>query len=338
MKPQSRVPITVITGFLGSGKTSLLNHIIHHNQSEQLAVIINEWGDEPLDHLLVESVDEELVLLENGCVCCTVRSDLVESLFRLVERRDRGDIPAFQRVVIETTGMADPAPVMHAIMTEEALTPHYYFDALITTVDALEADTTLDEYPESRKQVSLADRLVITKSSLLPRGFTTDSLVKKLGTMNRVADILHAGDDLKPEQILNTGLYDEDKNKAAVNRWLTDLAYQPEHDGVHHDREIKTFTVVHEASISRAVLGMWLSELVRDHGNELLRLKGMVRVDDTTGPVIIHGVQHRFYPPVSLAEWPDENDHTSRIVFIVKNLEKSTVVALLEQIEQRFSQ
>lgn len=329
------LPVTVLTGFLGSGKTTLLNRLLGESRQDRMAVIVNEFGAVALDNLLVETVDEELVLLGSGCVCCSVRGDLVDTLLDLKSRVEQGDIPRFERVLLETSGLSDPAPIMHALMTQPSIAGAYYFDSLVTVVDAEHGSETLRQYPEAIKQVAFADRLVMTKTDIASGEQATRVRAQVLD-INPGMDVVDAQSEaFSTASVFGVGLYDAALRRADPERWLHSAAVQLAMPH-RHASGIESYCIERDRPMNRAVLGMWLSELVRDHGNLLLRIKGIVQVDDTPGPLVVHGVQHRFYPPLRLAEWPSA-DHHSRVVFIVRGLARPVVEDLLADIERRLA-
>ena len=317
------LPTTLITGFLGSGKTTLLNGLLAHEGMADTAVIINELGEIGLDHLLIESAFEDAVLLKSGCICCTVRGDLVDTLISLAERRARGEIPEFSRVAIETTGLADPAPILHTIMAEPRLQPLYRVDRVVTTVDAANALSQFDEHYEAAKQAALADRLVLTKTDLVSDE-VRDTVLARLRTLNPFApvaivvqgevtpDLLFADDEPGPD-------LRRDRLAAAAA-----LGHEHHHDDgdedhLAHHHGISTVSVVRDEPVSWPRLRAWLTALASLKGPDLLRVKGIVNVAGRAGPVVIHGVQHVFHPPVELKTWPDA-DRRTRLVFITRNI------------------
>jgi G3E family GTPase len=319
------LPTTLITGFLGSGKTTLLNGLLAHDGMADTAVIINEFGEIGLDHLLIERAFEDAVLLKSGCICCTVRGDLVDTMASLVERRDRGEIPPFSRVAIETTGLADPAPILHTIMAEPTLQPLYRVDRVVTTVDAANALSQLDAHYEAAKQVALADRLVLTKTDLVSAA-TRDAVLARLKALNPLAPVaiviqgqvspdLFFGDDA-PGPDLRPG-------RMAAAAALGHEHQHDEHDGdrdhMAHHHGISTMSVTRDEPVEWPRLRAWLTALASLKGPDLLRVKGIVHVAGRAGPVVIHGVQHVFHPPVELKAWPDA-DRRTRIVFITRNI------------------
>ncbi len=346
--PAEPIPLTVLTGFLGAGKTSLLNRLITDPALADTAVIINEFGEIGLDHLLVKPIKDGVVLLQSGCLCCTLRGDLVDALEQLLRDLDNGRV-AFRRVILETTGLADPAPVLQTTMAHPYLVMRYRLDGVITVVDAVNGAATLDEHMESVKQVAVADRLVLTKTDLIDtpeRRAAKERLVRRLRALNPAAPILDAAaDEATPQRILGCGLFDPDRKIPDVKRWLAAEAYaehaapgdhhDDHHDGHHHDvnrhdERIRAFSFAADAAIPAAMFEMFLDLLRSVHGPNLLRLKGVVKIAETPeSPLVVHGIQHIFHPPVRLPRWPD-HDQRTRIVLITRDLDPNAVKRLFD--------
>lgn len=337
-EPDSLVQVSLLTGFLGSGKTTLLNKLIKHPKMGETAVLVNEFGEIGLDHQLVEKIDDETVLLNAGCLCCTIRGDLARALRELFIKRVKGDIPQINRVLIETTGLADPAPIIHTLMTDPVIANRYALDGIITTVDAVNGDLQLDQHPESIKQAAVADRLVLTKCDLADEDAIT-LLERGLDHVNPGAPVTRVVmGDIDPDVLFNTGLYDPKTKTADVRRWLREEAYLDrdggaahghDHDHGHddvnrHDERIRAYCITHDAPLHWNALVAWIRTLIEQHGDRLLRIKGIVNVQGQDAPIAIHGVQHLFHDPVQLAGWPDD-DRRSKIVFITRDLDPSVV-------------
>lgn len=332
------IPVAVLTGFLGAGKTSLLNFLLKDPLLSNACVIINEFGDVALDHLLVEKSDDTVIELSSGCLCCTIRGDLIDTMHDLLKRRDEGSLKAFDRIVIETTGLADPAPVLHTVMREPVLLARLRLQGVITAVDAANGMATLDAHAEAVKQVAVADRIVLTKVDLLSGREGEDMLfaiIARLRKLNPTARLLTTHrDEATAERLLNMGLYDPMKKTPDVKAWLAaenlkaHARHHHHHDVSRHDDHIRSFSFREERAISPQGLELFMELLASCHGPNMLRMKAIVKVDDQPEkPVVLHGVQHVFHPPARLAAWPDD-DHATRMVFIVKDIEKKEIESL----------
>lgn len=342
------IPVSVLTGFLGSGKTSLLNTLLKSPILSNACVVINEFGEIGLDHLLVEKSDETIVELSSGCLCCTIRGDLIDTLNSLLDRRAAGTLKAFDRIVIETTGLADPAPVLHALMRDELLLQRVKLEGVITVVDGFNGMSTLDQHVEAVKQVAMADRIVLTKLDLLEGKQGEDMLfaiIARMRKLNPSARLLttHRG-EAKAEHLFNTGLYDATKKAPDVQGWLAiesiERAEKAKHNHQHghghhhdvsrHDAHIRSFAFRDKRPISPQGLELFLELLTSYHGPNLLRMKGIILTsDDPTKPLAVHGVQHVLHPPVRLAAWPPGEVET-KLVFIVKDIEKAAIEGLFK--------
>jgi len=343
--PRDPIPVCVLTGFLGSGKTTVLRHLLAHPAMEETAVVVNEFGEVGLDHHLLESGSEDTVLLNSGCLCCTVRNDLVQTLRMLFKRRARREVPAFRRVVIETTGLADPAPILHTLMTDPVLAEWFRLDGVIATVDAVAGAATLDRHPESVKQAAVADRLLLTKPDLAAAALR-DSLAARLRDLNPAAallDVLNGA--VEPAALFNAGLYDPETKSADVRRWLKAEAYAAAgaahgqgrshghehghgHDVNRHGDGIRAFSLRYDRPLDWDRFNDWIDMVIAAYGANLLRVKGLLDVAGSDRPLVIHGVQHVFHAPVALDAWPDAERGT-RLVFITRDLDPAAFARTL---------
>lgn len=307
-----RTPVTVLTGFLGSGKTTLLNGLLRQQALADSAVIINEFGEIGLDHLLVERVDGEMVVLQSGCVCCSVRSDLEAALRKLLAERDKGTIPAFRRVMLETTGLADPAPIMQMLLANPLVAHFCTLGGVVATVDAPYGARHLAEMREARKQVALADRIVLTKLDLEPGARA--ALERSVRNLNEAAPLLAAehGRIAAGEVISAT---------AATSRVAEEIGHHHEHA---HTPEVESFVLTADSPLDWLAVQSWLAQVRASFGERLLRVKGILNLRDEDAPVVVHGVHHVFHPPVRLERWPGE-DRRSRLVFIVRELDPAPI-------------
>lgn len=302
----SRRPVTIVTGFLGSGKTTLLGRVLSEPSMADTAVLVNEFGEVGLDHHLLRRVDERTLLLGSGCVCCTTREDLIEALLELLDLDQRGEIPHLHRVVVETTGVADPAPILHTIFADPVLQHHFSVDLVLTTVDAINGDLHLDRNPESVKQVTAADKIVVTKTDVA-EPVAVRSLLSRLAAINPSARILEAAfGEIDVGELFRVG-----DTPARVIR--APLAGEP-----HDVGETYSVSLTFDGSVDWTAFGIWLSMLLHARGEDVLRVKGLLDVGEA-GPVVVNGVQHTIHPPEHLDRWPDEN-HRSRIIFITKSI------------------
>jgi len=332
----SPIPVSVLTGFLGAGKTTILNRLLKDAALSDTAVIINEFGDVAIDHLLVENSSDGVIQLADGCLCCTVRGELVDTLADLVDRLQTGRIARLKRVIIETTGLADPAPVLQSIMGHPALVEAYRLDGVVTIVDAVNAEATLDDHVEAVKQVAVADRLVLTKTDLVTDISQMAALKLRLRSINRAAPIVQVP-EADYASLFDCGLYNPETKSADARRWLGEEAdharhdhhpghqHEHEHHNHRHDARIRSFSLVHDRPAPYSAIEMFLDLLRSAHGDKLLRMKGIIElVDDPSRPLVVHGVQRLLHPPVRLPAWPDGTRGT-RLVLITLDMPQDYV-------------
>jgi G3E family GTPase len=325
------VPVNVITGFLGSGKTSLLRHLLAAPELSDCAVLINEFGEIGLDHHLVERVEGDLVLLQSGCICCTIRGDLAATIRELWDKRERGEVTAFRRLAIETTGLADPTPILATVMSEPQIRHHFRLGNVVTTVDAVNGAGQRERQAEWLKQAAVADRLVVTKADLAAPEATL-ALEAMLRAINPAAALFRSANAPPPaDALLGADSFDPTRKPAEVQGWLAAEAasegrheHGHAHDVTRHAGGIRSFAVTFEEPIEWGAFGIWLGMLVASHGEEVLRVKGILRVAGSETPVVVHAVQHLVHPPAHLDRWPGE-ERRSRLVFIVRDLDPALI-------------
>ena len=306
------IPVVVLTGFLGSGKTTLLQRLLTFPELSDAAVLVNEFGEIGIDHHLVQYADEDLVMLANGCICCTIRDDLGKAMRDLLERRSNGAIPPFTRLFIETTGLADPVPVLHTLMTEPVVDKAFRLTRIVTTVDAVNGETHLARQPESAKQAAVADRIVVTKCDLAVEG-SVSRLRERLRRLNPEAPILTAPSPaFRLDALLGGEDSTLDERPDNVRAWLDEEAYGASDAASHHhhrpldvnrhDERIAASCLVFDEPIDWAAFCVWLTMLLHGRGEDVLRVKGIINVPRLAGPVLINGVQHIIHPPVHLGK------------------------------------
>jgi len=364
--------ITVITGFLGSGKTTLLNRLLKHPAMSEAAVIVNEFGEIGIDFDLVKQSSENVIQLENGCLCCTVKGDLIDTFRDLHLQRQGGLLPKFNRVVIETTGIADPGPVLQIILTDPLVSTCYSLDGVVTTVDAVNGLDTLDRFPESVKQAAVADRIILTKEDLVEElGLgNTDALRARLRALNPAAPILAVrGGNIEPSELFGFGMFDFEAKHIDVKAWLNAEAYAAPPDDAallklqrsgniegepqasvaqayaaqghtpqvvdhHHDPLIRSFVWLRDEPMTLDMLRLFLDGLAKEAGPDLLRVKGIVNVVERPDqPAVIQGAQLIFHSLDWLPAWPSD-DRRTRIVFITRGIEQAYIEDTFALIER----
>ncbi len=325
------IPVNLLTGFLGSGKTSLLQRLLTDPALADTAVLINEFGEVGLDHHLLERIDTHTVLLRSGCLCCTIRGELADAMRDLHSRRERGLVPPFRRLAIETTGLADPFPVLTTIHAEPMLKHHFRLGNVITTVDAVNGRGQLERHSESVKQIAVADRIVLTKTDIADAAEIA-ALGDRIRRLNPAAPVYRAAEGvLDADALLARDSFDLAVEGTALRRWfgaempagVHDHGHADQDRNRHHD-DIDAFALTFDQPLDWTMFGVWLSMLLHRHGERVLRVKGIVAVAGEVAPVAIHGVQHLVHPPVHMRAWPDA-DHRSRMVFIVQGLDPMAI-------------
>lgn len=331
------IPVSVLTGFLGSGKTTILAHLLRDPALGDTAVIINEFGDIGLDHDLIETSDETLVTLTTGCLCCKMQGDLVATLQDLLTRSDAGEIEPFARVVIETSGLADPAPILQGLMVDEVAANNFSLARVLTVVDAVNGEATLARQSEARKQVAVADRLVLSKTDLLSETDLADGdlasikdAVRSFNTSVPLQTVRHG--KLDPAELFPASGASIDAEAILESASVADQSHGDQNAHAHPHDTISTFAIVRDQPVSAVALSLFLEALADHCGSDLLRLKGLVRIaEHDAQPAVIHGVQHVFHPPVWLDVWPSD-DRRTRIVFIASGIDQAWVEALFDAI------
>jgi G3E family GTPase len=325
------IPVTLLTGFLGAGKTTLVSKVLADPRFSDTAVVINEFGEVGLDHVLVEAAPETIVEMTSGCLCCTVRGDIRQSLVMLLERSERGELPLFSRLIIETTGLADPVPVIHTLMADPRLVRRYRLAQIVTVVDAVNGLSTLINHEEAQKQVAVCDRIVLTKTDVQT---LSEGLAEKLHALNPAATLtdVHSAEFNLRELADDAAHFSPDGKSVDVLAWLNAEKY--EHDHHHHAHDvnkhsdsIQSYCLTIEAPMSRFAFSVAFELLAANQGPDLLRVKGIVKLaEHPDQPVVIHAVQHIVHPPRRLDAWPSDDTRT-KLVFITNNISKESMQA-----------
>ncbi len=333
MNQINQIPVTVITGFLGSGKTTLLSSILKKKEMQKTAVIINEFGEIGLDHALIEHTDENIVELQSGCICCTIQGDLNKTLIDLFDKMMNGKVSSFNRILIETTGLANPVPIIHTLMSSIELIRIYSLDGVITVVDSINGEKTLDLHEESLKQLALAEKIILSKTDIVDKD-EINSLIYRIKEINPVSQIVFSKfGNIPLEEIFGLGAYDPYKKSEDVKKWLAaekykDKKHHHHHDVNRHNENIRAFSMMSEKPVNMIAFSFFRDMITAALGANLLRMKGIINIAGEEHPAVIHGVQHIFHPVQWLETWPD-NDRRTKLVFITQNIKK-------EQIEDFF--
>jgi G3E family GTPase len=332
----SKIPVTIITGFLGAGKTTLVSKLIQHPDMNRVAVVINELGEIGIDNDLVSMSSENISLLSNGCICCSVRTDMQETMRELFAKRMVGEIPEFDRIIIETTGLADPAPILQTLLSDALFEAQFRLDGLVTLVDGFNGLMQIEQQMETCKQIAVADLILITKSDLLESS-GKQALELAIRSLNPQAPMLFVlNGEIEPKRLMNLGLASSrsvektlgflgsllESNNESTDSYLGDFAKR-------HNQGIKTVSLRFQDPFSWEAASAALELLTNLRGSDMLRVKGIMNIDGK--PVVIQGVQHIFHPPVTLDKWPSD-DHDTRIVFITKNIEAELIKSLFNAV------
>lgn len=336
-KSATRMPVSLITGFLGSGKTTLLNRALGDRRMARSLVLVNEFGEVGLDHLFMQSVAGDMVLLQSGCVCCTIQGDLDKTLRDIARRRQNNETPPFDRVLLETTGLADPAPILALLLNNPMISHDYRLDGVVTTVDAINGGRQLDEHQEALKQAAVADRLLVTKTDLAEIAASA-AVRARLEELNPGAQLYEVvGGEIDPALLFDSGPFDPAGKGDKVRQWLNAEAHEGhdhghhQHDHHHHDRSrhdahIGSFCLTFDQPLDWDAFNRWLMAVRASWGDKLLRVKGVLNIVGENQPLVIHGVHRTFHPPTLLKSWPD-SDRRSRLVFITRDLDRAAVEA-----------
>ncbi|WP_407965478.1 CobW family GTP-binding protein [Bartonella sp. C271] len=322
----TRIPVTLITGFLGSGKTTLLNYLLRDPLLANSAVIVNEFGEVSIDHLLVEKTTEGIIELTNGCLCCNLRSDLVDTLVDLIDYTQTKHLKQLNRIIIETTGLADPAPILQILLSHPLLTQALDIDAVITTFDALNAPPILESHPEIQKQLAFADKIILTKTDLTDHTIPLDFLTNKLKALNPTAQIITShSDQCSPHELINKIIWNKREGNIELKKWLPTVS----HDHSHY-QNFRAFSLDCNEPLYPATLKIFLNLLKDLYGEKLLRVKAIIALQDNPhSPLILHGVQTFFHPPIRLPAWPKGITKT-RFVIITHSVEKEAIQKLFD--------
>ena len=336
-KLNTPIPVTLLTGFLGSGKTTLLNQLIR--LLPHTAIVMNEFGEVGLDHQLLEKTDGPLALLAGGCVCCTVKGSLSPTLKNLFMSASNGSIPAFERVIVETTGIADPTPIIETLINDRWVAARFQLQGVVTTIDAVLGEQQLDSYEEALKQVAVADRLIFTKTDLAQPD-QIETLIARVKTINQSAPMLSViKGAVDPADILHASAYNPAGNAIEVKSWVSDARFTPASRGTlvatnsvahaPHDDRIQSYSIYRDEPLEWDALYAALKKMVSFSPKHILRVKGLINLKGKNNPTVVHGVQHVLYPPVELSEWPDQ-DHRSRLVMITYDFDPAVAQQLID--------
>jgi G3E family GTPase len=331
----ARLPISILTGFLGSGKTTLLSRLLSSPSMNATAVLINEFGEIGLDHLLVRAVHGNTVVLQNGCICCSIHEDLQRALRDLIDGKLAGPVSALDRAIIETTGVADPVPIVRTLIGDPMLCNQIRLANIITTVDSVFGTGQVDRHGPALRQAAIADRIVLTKTDIADAAGVA-KLRSRLHAVNPTARLFDSqSSTLAPHTLLEQGVFDPHSRSREVSHWLASATPHGEHEqaNAHSNAvdannsdgpKLQTFSLRIEQAVDWSAFGIWLTCLLHRHGAQVLRVKGLLNIAGARGPLVLHGVQQMIHPPIHLDSWPDE-DRASRLVFVVEDLDASAV-------------